>query len=126
MKKYIEDAKRQAAKAISRAMPELDIFDSVLPLVDSVQKIGAALHGRYENLCNGFPWDQDGDYTAKYEKMTDNKEARLIRLCADHGIALTHDVNEKREGVFLYIQTDPRGWPIVFYVSGREYRLGGK
>ena len=126
MKKYIEESKRTAGRAISEALPHLDVFREVLPLVDELQKQGAALHTRFENLCNGFPWDKDGTHTARYEAATDNKEARLICLCADHGIALTRDVNEKREGVFLRIQSDPRGWPIALHVSGREYRLGGK
>lgn len=126
MKKYIEESKRTAAKAIGQALPELNTFDSILPLVDQLQRAGASLHTRYENLCNGFPWDKDGQHTAKYEAATDRKEARLIELCADHGIALTRDVNEKREGVFLFIQSDPRGWPIVLFINGREYRLGGK
>lgn len=126
MKSYIEESKRTAARAISQALPALDIFGEVLPLVDELQKQGAALHTRFENLCNGFPWDKDGTHTERYERATDKKESKLIQLCADHGIALTHDVNEKRAGVFLMLQRDPRGWPIALFVTGREYRLGGK
>lgn len=128
MKKYIEEAKRNAARAIAKnaKLTADSVFDDVLPLMDELQKTGASLHSRYENLCNGFPWDKDGSYTEKYERATDKKEEKIIQLCAAHGIAATHDVNERREGVFIMLQRDPRGWPIVLYVSGREYRLGGK
>ena len=74
MKKYIEESKRTAGRAISEALPHLDVFREVLPLVDELQKQGAALHTRFENLCNGFPWDKDGTHTARYEAATDNKE----------------------------------------------------
>lgn len=126
MKKYVEDSKRTAARAISEALPHLDVFREVLPLVDQIQRQGAALHTRFENQCNGFPFDKDGSYAARYDAATERKESKVIQLCADQGIELTHDVNEKRAGVFLMLQRDPRGWPIVLFVTGREYRLGGK
>lgn len=125
-RKYINEAKTHAVKLLSDAMPEKDWFSDVIPFVDYLQRAGATLHTRYENQCNGFPWDQDGEFTEKYDKATEKRENTLLSKAQEFGLVVTRDVNERRDGAFIRLQTDPRGWPVELIVNGRSTRLGGK
>jgi hypothetical protein len=74
---------------------------SLLDTVEQLAKIGKALHHRYEMACNGEidaeDMNEDGDdlIAAKLQKKADKIGANV--------------------GLYVYHQTDPRGWPL--YVS---------
>jgi hypothetical protein len=124
-RKYINESKTHAARLLSEAMENKNTFDDIIPFVDYLQRQGAVLHTRYENMCNGFPWDKDNTFTEKYEQKTDKLEKTLLKNAQEFGIAVTNDVNEKRDGIFIRIQGDPRGWPIELIVNRRTVSLGG-
>jgi len=73
----------------------------LLDAVERLSKIGKTLHHRYEMACNGDinPRNLDADggdiVAAKLQKQADEIGANV--------------------GLYVYHQTDPRGWPL--YVS---------
>lgn len=79
-------------------------------LVNYLQRAGACLHARYENACS-YEWA----YTEQYEKGTEGRERRIMER-----------IKQAQFPGTLTFQGDPRGWPLVFTIDGREYRLGGR
>lgn len=65
-----------------------NMFDRPDDLVELV-KIGSRLHRYYEHICNGYNYE-------KYERLSEKLENRAVELAEEMGI-------------FIYIQTDPRG-----------------
>lgn len=119
-RKYINEAKHHAAVALGEATGK-GIFSECRAIVDYLQRAGATLHTRYEAACS-YEWAD----TPEYERHTEKREATLLRTAKDWGMNITTDCNERRPGVWVRLQTDPRGWPVVLYINGREHRLGGK
>lgn len=126
-RKLIWEAKERVIKALND-MPEFDGKPSfeIRPFIDYLNRAGVSLHTRYENQCNGFEWDHNGDYTERYDNATDSREKTFLKKAQEFGFQVTDDVNEKRQGAFIRLQTDPRGWPIELFLNGRSYRLGGR
>jgi hypothetical protein len=124
--KYVTEAKAYAVKAIRQKFKDKNTFDDIIPFVDYLNRAGARLHTRYENQCNGFDWDKNGKYTENYDRVTDLLEASLLKRALVFGFKETRDVNERRRGAFIRLQTDPRGWSIYLIIDGREYALGGR
>ena len=124
--RYVMEAKEGAVKRLAESTGK-NGFD-LIPFIDSLQRAGAALHTRYENECNGFPFDNDGSFAAKYEAATERREDSLLKLAATMGFmeCASFETDEKKTGLFIALQRDPRGWPVVLVIEGREYRLGGK
>jgi hypothetical protein len=73
------------------------LLDTVAELV----KIGKALHRRYEDNCNGDIPETDIDADSN------DRVAMKLQKMAD---AIAANV-----GLYVYHQTDPRGWPL--YIS---------
>lgn len=127
-RKYINEAKTHATRLINESglFENKNTFDHVMPFIDYVQRAGATLHTRYENQCNGFPWDKDNSFTERYDRATEKREATLLRRAAQFGFEITQDFNEKRDGAFIRLQGDPRGWPVELIINHRTVRLGDK
>jgi hypothetical protein len=75
--------------------------------VHDLHKIGQQLHRRYEASCSYAHAN-----TEAYEKRTATLEDRATEAAANARITLG-------------FQRDPRGWPLVISVNGREYQIGG-
>ena len=75
--------------------------------IHDLHKIGQQLHRRYENQCN-YIWAT----TDKYERRTTKLEQDAADIAASARITIAH-------------QRDPRGWPIIIYINGKEIRIGG-
>ena len=124
--RYVMEAKEGAVKRLAESTGKngFDLRD----FIDAIQRAGAALHTRYENECNGFPFDKDGSYAAKYEAATERRERSLIEKAKEQGFTecASFETDTKRLGLFVALQRDPRGWPVILVIEGREYRLGGK
>jgi hypothetical protein len=73
----------------------------LLDAIDQLQKIGKTLHKRYEDNCNGDISETDID-----EEGFDTVAAKLQKQA---------DAIAANVGLYVYHQTDPRGWPL--YVS---------
>ncbi len=101
--------KFEVTVALGEQCPQLD-WRTRYDLVDYLQRASAILHTRYENACS-YAWAS----TEQYERQTASREACILATLREHGLA---DCAE--------FQTDPRGWPLVLRLNGREYRLGGK
>lgn len=121
-RKYALEAKERAVKALAEAFPDKDTWQEIVPFIDWIQRRGKGLHSRYENECN-YQWAG----TEAYQKKTEAFEASLLKRCKAFGFEhIRHNYSSPpQEGNHIYLQTDPRGWPIVLIVSGHEYRLGG-
>ena len=76
-------------------------LENLLDAVAQLQKIGKTLHKRYEDNCNGDISETDVD-----EEGND--------LVADK-LQKDADAIAANVGLYVYHQTDPRGWPL--YVS---------
>jgi hypothetical protein len=76
-------------------------LSNLLDAIDQLQKIGKTLHKRYEDNCNGDISETDID-----EEGTDTVAAKLQKQA---------DAIAANVGLYVYHQTDPRGWPL--YVS---------
>lgn len=115
----INKAKTVATGAIIRTMPDkMPIHAS--RIVDYFQRAGAYLHTRYECSCNGM--DRQGRVTGKaFIARTDKLEHSLLANAQLYGFSVVPD-----EAPSIALQRDPRGWPIILTLQGREYRLGGK
>lgn len=125
-RRYIMQAKEGAINALAKSTGR-NGFD-LIPFIDSIQRRGAALHTRYENECNGFPFDDDGTLTEKYRESTERRERNLFALAEKMGFTPcpSQEIDEKKTGLFIALQTDPRGWPVILKIEGREYVIGGK
>lgn len=123
-KKYVREAKFRAAAAMAEHLNK-NTFNEAIPFVDYLNRAGATLHTRYENQCS-YEWA----CTEEYERVTDKRQKTLLKNASEFGFIVTDDVNEKREGAFIRMQTDPRGWPIELIFNTAEsrnsYSLGGK
>lgn len=108
-RKYIDEAKKQVVVALGVHAPQLPWLVRK-GLADYMQRAGSILHTRYEAECS-YEWAD----TDKYRAETENRENKIIKELAKHGLLSCLD-----------FQTDPRGWPLVLTLDGREYRLGGK
>jgi len=73
----------------------------LLDAVAQLQKIGRTLHTRYENNCNG-PIDVDDQDAEGNDIVIDQLQKKADEIGANVGL-------------YVYHQTDCRGWPI--YVS---------
>ena len=73
-----------------------------------LQKLAASLHRRYECACS-YEWAN----TDKYERRTEKLETKCAHIATlVPGLEVEH-------------QRDPRGWPLVIKMNGRELgRLG--
>lgn len=89
---------------IMRDIPESKLYE-VSRAVYDLQKIAAQLHKRYEAACS-YQWA----CTEKYERKTEKLESMAQEIGAGIGITVGH-------------QHDPRGWPLVLIIGGREYSL---
>ena len=125
-RRFIIESKDTAVSSLAESTGE-NGFD-IVPFVDYLQRASATLHSRYENLCNGFPFDKDGSYTESYESKTDKMEKTLMRRAAEKGFQECgqYEIDEKKKGLFIALQRDPRGWPLILKIDGQEVRLGGK
>lgn len=70
----------------------------LLDAIDQLQKIGKTLHRRYEDNCNGDISKTDID-----EEGFDTVAAKLQKQADDIAANV---------GLYVYHQTDPRGWPL--------------
>lgn len=107
MNKYRLDAMMTLAHAINA------VHDGGLKTINTVQslaKLAKSLHKRYENECS-YQWAD----TDAYRKRTENMEKKAADLFVSLGLPAS---------CTLELQGDPRGWPLVFTIEGREHRLG--
>lgn len=107
MNKYRQQAMLTLAHAINA------VSDGGLLTTRTVQSLAVAaksLQKRYENECS-YEWAD----TDRYRKRTENLEKKIGELFA----ALNLPAECTME-----IQGDPRGWPLKFIISGRDYYLG--
>lgn len=91
-------------------------------LVYYLNRAGATLNTRWANECS-YEWAGNSE---RYCKATESREKTLLANAVKAGLTITRDVNERRNGAFIMLQTDPRGWPITLFVNGLEYSLGGR
>ena len=71
----------------------------------TMQGIARSIHRLDEQLCNGYQdWGDHWDYAAteRAEKRGERLDARAAELAAAHAL-------------LVYIQGDPRGWPVYVY-----------
>lgn len=115
----ITRAKTVVVCNLIRAMPDKSPIHCA-SMVDYIQRVGAGLLTRYIKASNE-PVDNN------YIRITELKEAALLKTAREYGIAITNDENERRtDHVYLRLQDDCRAWPVVLYINGSEHRLGGK
>ena len=76
-------------------------LELLLDAVAQLEKIGRVLHERYEDMCNGDTPAEDLD-----AEGNDLVAAQLQRKA---------DAIAANVGLYIYHQTDPRGWPL--YIS---------
>lgn len=75
-------------------------------VVMDLAKYARMLHKRYEAECS-YDWANKD----KYQKRTKTIEAKVQEIA-------------KNNSLNIQFQKDPRGWPLIVMVDGREYRLG--
>ncbi len=80
------------ARLIDEAIPSRVVADNLIQL----DKLGKTLRQRYENECS-YTWANE----PRYLKTTAKKEAKAKQLALELGLA-------------MQLQTDPRGWSLVF------------
>lgn len=84
-----------------------------------LQRIARALHKLDEQACNGYQ-DWRGNWDEAAEKRAEKRQLRLVNEALE--IVAAH-------GNGLYVQSDPRGWPLYVYTpeAFRAYQdRGGK
>ena len=125
-RRHIIESKEQALKLLAQHTNENGF--ELMPFIDYLQRAAATLHSRYENLCNGFPFDKDNTFTESYEAATDKREKTLFKKAAEKGFQECgqYEIDEKDSGLWVALQRDPRGWPLILKIDGREVRLGGR
>lgn len=92
---------------IAQALPTIPAY-RIACAVQAAQKIAASLHRRYEAACSYSYANTDA-----YERRTERLEAKAADCFrAVPGVAVEH-------------QRDPRGWPLILKLDGKELgRLG--
>lgn len=107
MNKYRQEAMMTLAQAIDAVQ---DGGLNTIRTVQALAKGARSLHKRYENECS-YQWAD----TDAYRKRTENLEKKLAALFAELNLP---------DNCTMEIQGDPRGWPLIFTIDGREHRLG--
>lgn len=105
MTKAHDPAIVQFTAAVYRKADVAVVQDGIYHAVVDLPPIARKLHRIFERQCNGHQtWDgrEDEAATARDEK----REERLIKQA--RGLALAC-------GARLYVQGDPRGWPLYLY-----------
>ena len=95
----------QFVASVYRKAEAAGIRDNVWPVVNGLPPIARRLHKVFERQCNGHQtWDgrEDEAAAARDEK----REARLIEQARELA---------KQCGAEIYVQGDPRGWPLYLY-----------
>lgn len=105
MNKFQNEAMLTLAVLITRHQPLINPH-LICMIVAKLQRLAVSLRKRYEASCS-YEWA----CTEAYETQTGKLEARAMSLVAELGVKLE-------------LQRDPRGWPMIFTVAGREERLG--
>ena len=90
---------------IAREVPDTKLY-TIPRNVAKLQRLASSLHKRYEDACS-YEWA----CAEGYKKRTGKLEERVCELA-------------KELGVVLALQRDPRGWPVIVTVAGKETRLG--
>ena len=67
----------------------------------AMQSIARSLHRVQEQLCNGFQTEQA-------ERRAERRQARFV----NRAVQLA-----EMYGVLVYVQGDPRGWPLYIYTA---------
>ncbi len=98
-------AMMELAALVMQDVPGSKLYQ-VIDAVYDLQRLARSLHRRYEAQCS-YQWAD----TAAYSTRTDNMEAKAVKIGAEIGIAVE-------------LQRDPRGWPVIVKIAGREVRLG--
>ncbi|NBU79675.1 MAG: hypothetical protein EBS50_11510 [Sphingomonadaceae bacterium] len=108
----INDERTDAMLHLAMAVQPLNDHASLTSrTVQALAKIAKTLHVRYEAECS-HQWADTDAYRQKTETL-EKKAARLFQ-----------ELELPPKTATLEFQRDPRGWPLVFTIEGREYRLG--
>lgn len=95
------------AANVAQAAPSLSPY-RIASTLTVLQQKAAALHRRYTAACS-----HEWACTEKYERRTENEEHRVKQIAA------------AVPGLTVQYQRDPRGWPLILKLDGKELgRLG--
>ena len=85
-----------------------DRLNITLDQYNQFRRFGMRLHRIYENQCNGFL-----TYQGEWDEEAELRADRLEQKCTDEVLEFAKEL-----GLYIYLQTDPRGATV--YLDNKE------